>query len=177
MGQEVESVGTAARGGLLVTYARGRQTIYKGITMRSRLEASFAAWLDGQEWSWVYEPQCFADSTGQYLPDFAMNEGSKAYYFEIKPPTADTSAALLKMHVIRSSEPTAALTVVVPTGTYPNQKWATAGSCDPDHPCAHCLGTPFRDARTIPNADRTVAGWKKCSQEETDAFLADRPWP
>lgn len=50
-----------------------RPTIYKGIKMRSRLEADYAAWLDKVGWSWEYEPQCFASEDGQWLPDFAVS--------------------------------------------------------------------------------------------------------
>jgi len=142
---------------------QARRTVYKGITMRSRLEASFAAVLDSATLTWRYEPQCFADQAGQYLPDFLVIFEGERVYLEVKPPTADTSAALLKMHIIRASEPGANLKVVVPTGVYPYQGWTFAESCSPAQPCAHCAGIRF--------------GWKKCSQEETDAFLADRPWP
>lgn len=156
-----------------MTYTRGRRTTYRGITMRSRLEASFAAWLDGMYQPWEYEPDCFADQTGQYLPDFLVDHGGTTDYYEVKPPTADTSAALHKMHIIRSSQAVTNLYVVVPTGIYPNQKWTIAGRCEATKKCAHCLGAAFHDERTIPSA---VGGWKKCSQEETDAFLADRPF-
>ena len=51
---------------------KARPTIYKGIHMRSRLEATFAQHLDHSDCGrhWRYEPECFADETGQYLPDF-----------------------------------------------------------------------------------------------------------
>lgn len=158
-------------------YARGRTTLYKGIRMRSRLEASYAAWLDGNGWAWTYEPQCFADETGQYLPDFRLDNYNA--YHEVKPPTADTAEALRRMHIIRASEPGAYLWVVVPTGNYPNQGWAPAGKCSYAHPCGPCRGNSFHDHRTIAGADRTLAPATggKCSPEETAAFLADRPWP
>jgi hypothetical protein len=49
-----------------------RPTVYRGIQMRSRLEAGFAAWLDRREFTWSYEPRCFAIATSQYLPDFVI---------------------------------------------------------------------------------------------------------
>lgn len=50
---------------------KARPTKYKGIDMRSRLEAKYAQYLDGQSLLvWEYEPNCFASERGQYLPDF-----------------------------------------------------------------------------------------------------------
>lgn len=70
-----------------------RPTIYKGIKMRSRLEASFAQWLDSWPFlCWEYEPCAFASEDGQYLPDFraegfraAWLDGDQHVYFEVKP--------------------------------------------------------------------------------------------
>jgi hypothetical protein len=53
-------------------YIKARPTIYKGIQMRSRLEAAYAQHLDADNYPWEYEPECFADETGQYLPDFRI---------------------------------------------------------------------------------------------------------
>jgi len=39
--------------------------------MRSRTEALYAASLHGIA-TWEYEPECFADEHGQYLPDFRV---------------------------------------------------------------------------------------------------------
>ena len=50
-----------------------RPTTYKGVRMRSRLEAGFAMWLDQQRWTWAYEPECFANEHGQWLPDFRLD--------------------------------------------------------------------------------------------------------
>lgn len=49
-----------------------RPTTHRGIAMRSRLEAGFAAWLDSVRLDWTYEPQCYASELGQYLPDFHL---------------------------------------------------------------------------------------------------------
>jgi hypothetical protein len=109
--------------------------------MRSRLEASFAAALDSSGFTWRYEPNCFADETGQYLPDFVMVNGNYLDYIEIKPPTADFASALRLMHTIRSSEPEANLYVATPTGTYPRQGWVIPARCvavDEYDLCALC---------------------------------------
>ena len=48
-----------------------RRTMYRGIPMRSRLEARAAQFLDSVPGvRWAYEPVAYADETGQYLPDF-----------------------------------------------------------------------------------------------------------
>jgi hypothetical protein len=51
-----------------------RPTLYKGVQMRSRLEAGFAMWLDRCGVAWDYEPNCYANELGQYLPDFRVPE-------------------------------------------------------------------------------------------------------
>lgn len=74
------------------TTLKARPTIYKGIQMRSRLEASYAAWLDGCGFTWDYEPHVFADEKGQYLPDFRIKDFNLIgagpipnLYIEVKP--------------------------------------------------------------------------------------------
>lgn len=70
-----------------------RTTIYKGVTMRSRLEAGFARWLDEVGAPWEYEPCAFAADDGwQYLPDFRLTgalDGVKSdrIFAEVKPST------------------------------------------------------------------------------------------
>lgn len=59
-----------------------RKTVYKGITMRSRLEADYASALDRDGQSWQYEPECFAGPDGQWLPDFRIDDRT---YVELKP--------------------------------------------------------------------------------------------
>lgn len=143
-----------------MSYTRGRPTTYRGIRMRSRLEATFAGYLDEAELEWEYEPNCYADGPNQYLPDFKVYEGGEAFaYYEVKPPQADISAALLKMHIIRASEPHANLGVVIPTGNYPHQGWAMVGKCMMGAWCAHCKGVPFQDARTIGGVNRHALNW------------------
>lgn len=65
-----------------------RPTLYKGIQMRSRLEADFAAYLDGRGEQWKYEPDCFASTDGQWLPDFRVDDSLDSgapLYIELKP--------------------------------------------------------------------------------------------
>lgn len=66
----------------------GRPTIYRGIRMRSRLEADFAAALDRHDQLWEYEPDCFAGDQGQWLPDFGCRrsvDDPLALFIEVKP--------------------------------------------------------------------------------------------
>lgn len=97
---------------------RARPTTYKGIQMRSRLEAYWAAQFDQMGWEWEYEPMCFADETGQYLPDFyVVGMGGGPAYVEIKPPLDDDTVrdVAQRMSIIWSSEPTVDLKIF--TGT------------------------------------------------------------
>ena len=69
---------------------RARPTLYRGIQMRSRLEADFAAYLDKLGNVWEYEPTCFASEAGQWLPDFRTTAptetgGTRPVYVELKP--------------------------------------------------------------------------------------------
>jgi hypothetical protein len=64
---------------------KARTTMYRGIQMRSRLEADFAAFLDQNHADWDYEPVCFAGPDGQWLPDFRVRHGKWVIYFEVKP--------------------------------------------------------------------------------------------
>lgn len=60
-----------------------RPTTYKGIQMRSRLEADYASALDRDGEAWEYEPTCFGGPDGQWLPDFRV--GQLGTYVEVKP--------------------------------------------------------------------------------------------
>lgn len=66
---------------------KARPTLYKGIQMRSRLEADFAASLDRAGRPWEYEPTCFAGENAQWLPDFRTPYGDARtdVYVEVKP--------------------------------------------------------------------------------------------
>jgi hypothetical protein len=100
----------------------GRKTVYKGIEMRSRLEAAYARWLDARRWKWTYETQAFASDLGQYFPDFRIEnvhnlvEDTKSHaYVEIKPTFAaiDAEAVFRRMEIIWDSEPDAQLLIQV----------------------------------------------------------------
>lgn len=104
----------------MTTKFRARPTTYCGVQMRSRLEASFAAGLDKLGVQWEYEPQCFADETGQYLPDFRLtfqgSEGPWTCYVEVKPTASERSVQQQfdRMLPIRSSEPEAPFVLASP---------------------------------------------------------------
>jgi hypothetical protein len=60
---------------------KARPTFYRGVLMRSRLEADYASALDRAEYPWEYEPCCFGGPAGQWLPDFRTDDE----YVELKP--------------------------------------------------------------------------------------------
>lgn len=107
-----------------MTNFKARPTVYKGVQMRSRLEAGFAVWLDKVNLRWEYEPTAFASPEGQYLPDFRVLGlpiiGAVAdAYFEVKPhpqPTPRHYASTLEkqLSVIWDSEPDALIFNVYP---------------------------------------------------------------
>jgi hypothetical protein len=103
-----------------------RPTTYKGIQMRSRLEADFARFLDeeraalsrftSQRPYWQYESCCFASERGQYLPDFLVVNGPRRTFIEVKPESVTGQqllAALAAMEIMWDSEPDAHLRLVV----------------------------------------------------------------
>jgi hypothetical protein len=96
---------------------QSRSTLYKGIQMRSRLEADFARWLDLGGRPWRYEPQCFADERGQYLPDFEQCLSDDVrLYIEVKPanfPDDQIEPLLKQMTIIWSSQPDACLQLIL----------------------------------------------------------------
>lgn len=104
-----------------------RPTTYKGIAMRSRLEARYAQWLDGLDVTWLYEPKCFADEHGQYLPDFLLRDvyiagRSRDVYVEVKPTRmakSDIAQVVERQSIIWTSEPEAVLVLEVAEATCP----------------------------------------------------------
>lgn len=100
-----------------------RPTTYKGTRMRSRTEARFAEIMDTGRIPWRYEPRCFADETGQYLPDFELldvcvapgDASPRPCYVDVKPPRVDLRELAPRMQRIWSSEPSAALLVLTET--------------------------------------------------------------
>lgn len=104
---------------------QARPTLYKGIQMRSRMEAGFASWLDRNHLRWDYEPKAFGGPAGQYLPDFliwglAVVDVEHAplifrAYVEVKPDSVmeqDHCHIADRMRIIHGSEPQAVLLVV-----------------------------------------------------------------
>lgn len=108
------------------TSLRARRTTYKGVEMRSRLEARYAAWLDSKGIQWRYEPQCFGSDEGQYLPDFRLFGVTwmgleRPLFVEVKPNTSfydngrDGHAPLHWHRIITASIPDAILALEVAT--------------------------------------------------------------
>lgn len=100
---------------------QARPTVYKGIQMRSRLEAQAAQKLDALHWAWEYEPQCFANEGAQYLPDFSIDLLPHPRYVEVKPGPILTDPLALgkaigRMQIIWDSEPDAELILMVGEG-------------------------------------------------------------
>jgi len=105
------------------TTIQARPTLYKGIQMRSRLEADYASALDRAGFTWEYEPVCFGSPDGQWLPDFKLSYPERNTYVEVKPLSLLTSgehwqrisnvdAVLQKMTAAWLSEPDAWLQLV-----------------------------------------------------------------
>ena len=74
---------------------QARPTLYKGIRMRSRLEADYASSLDRRGIDWQYEPTCFGGPDGQWLPDFKTGTG---HYVEVK--RADGAARMTAQPIV-----------------------------------------------------------------------------
>ena len=114
---------------------KGRKTMYKGIEMRSRLEADFAAFIDRNTPDWDYEPVCFAGPNGQWLPDFRVRHDGMAIYFEVKPmgmldnedEAADIDGLLEQMSVVWLTEPDAILQLTFWTWGDPRNSYTFFG--------------------------------------------------
>lgn len=110
-----------------MTKFKPRPTIYKGIEMRSRLEAGFAAWLDSLGvGDWSYEPHAFASPAGQYLPDFRIERvpmlggPTSTVFIEVKPMATGIAGVVdhplaSRMAIIWESDPDAVLLIASPT--------------------------------------------------------------
>lgn len=121
-----------------MTPFKARPTEYRGVTMRSRLEAGFAQWLDSMRWDWEYEPKCFGGTSGQWLPDFVVDcacitaPGSperRPVYIEVKPtiiPAAELATVRARMASVYDSDPNCAA-VLVKEGTAPHVVDADGG--------------------------------------------------
>lgn len=113
--------------------------MYRGIQMRSRLEAEYAAELDRciptpslTMVRWDYEPMCFAGVGGQYLPDFRVDfrstHGPHRVYIEVKPIVDDPVPLMRRMEIIWESEPDVQLTLVERRGA--ERTWAARAGSD-----------------------------------------------
>lgn len=71
----------------------GIPTRYRGILMRSRLEARWAAFFDQLHWRWAYEPH---DLCG-YIPDFVLEFEAGHVLVEVKPRHEDLALAQSKI--------------------------------------------------------------------------------
>lgn len=108
-----------------------RPTTYKGIPMRSRLEATVAAEFDRDGIEWTYEPRAFANEYGQYLPDFVLEpvaERRSRVYLEVKPTMELAYFVMPRMQVIWDTDPDAMLVIVVGqdvvlSAMLPARKW------------------------------------------------------
>ena len=113
--------------------SKGRETLYKGIKMRSRLEADFAGFLDRSGVEWDYEKPCFAGPGGQWLPDFRLPGAEVPVYFEIKPRSLlddedfDVDAILERMSVAWLTDPVAILQLTFWTWGKPEESYSFFG--------------------------------------------------
>lgn len=71
----------------------GIPTMYRGVRMRSRTEARWAAMFDRLGWRWSYEP---FDLNG-YIPDFVITLGTGDLICEVKASDEDFAEAELKL--------------------------------------------------------------------------------
>lgn len=71
----------------------GIPTSYKGVVMRSRTEARWAAYFDMVGWKWEYEP---ADLSG-YIPDFFIESNGSRLLVEVKPDQEQLDIAKAKI--------------------------------------------------------------------------------
>lgn len=76
-----------------MTGRKGIPTLYRGVLMRSRTEARWAAMFDRLEWRWQYEP---FDCAG-WIPDFALDFPAGQMLVEIKSTDEDFWAARCKI--------------------------------------------------------------------------------
>lgn len=150
---------------------KARPTLYRGIQMRSRLEADFARFLDDHPYvKWEYEAACFAGRNGQYLPDFKIGPDKEGviHYIEVKPigilddEEYDVDAVLSAMSTVWESEPDAKLELWF---------WAYGGTADTAYVIFH------DETRYWYQSDKSgTMFWTGMGQLEKfiEAFVADR---
>jgi hypothetical protein len=99
-------------------YIDPTRTEYRGVVMRSRLEADFARHLDAKRVEWTYEPAVFrCPGERGYLPDFRLIHNGEETYVEVKPTIAQAVAAMDRVICIWDSRPDALLVVVSAEGS------------------------------------------------------------
>lgn len=102
----------------MASYPRSIPTWWKGIKMRSKLEASWARWLDGHGIAWTYEPEAWCLEHGiAYLPDFWLPQMKTV--LEVKGILDRVSEAKL----IALAKAAAAAGVLVLLAGAPGQDW------------------------------------------------------
>jgi hypothetical protein len=93
-----------------------RPAEYRGVSMRSQLEADFAHWLDSKQVRWDYEPEYFGGPGEGYLPDFRIVRDDSATYVEVKPTIAEVPRAQERLELVWQRHPDATLLVVCGEG-------------------------------------------------------------
>lgn len=115
-------------------FTTGRKTLYRGIEMRSRLEARFAATLESLNpgCNWEYEPRCYASASGQWLPDFEVDAGDPERHtlVEVKP-TRKNPGLFQRMSMAWETDPAAVLQLAIPDGP---DRWSELHWTSPLHP-------------------------------------------
>lgn len=84
------------------TYA-AKETMYAGVTFRSKLEAKWAVMLDTLGMRWEYEPKCFGTPEGGYLPDFFVKSPSP-FWIEVKGPEPIERDYVRAMYVVKQTK-------------------------------------------------------------------------
>lgn len=111
---------------------QARPTVYRGVQMRSRLEAQAAESFDRHDVEWCYEPKAFGSPSGQYLPDFLVWPGDPWQSFvEMKgvESLGHLGPVMARMEIIYESEPSAHLFLDArgPSGSLRLHGWLDPG--------------------------------------------------
>ena len=107
-------------------------TIYNGIQMRSRLEATWAAVMDHYGIEWLYEPEAFKLSDGtMYLPDFYLPRANMI--FEVKGLMTDVDMHKIEQWMRDTQRPAA---IGYPDGKFSacDFGFTPSGKVNPDEP-------------------------------------------
>jgi hypothetical protein len=146
----------------------GKETIYKGIVMKSRFETKIAFFLDSLKIKWEYEPKAFMLSDGTtYIPDFYLIEHKM--WIEAKGVIEEHNKNLSKLFVKEIKQH---LILMAPTEGfyYGNEYWDEEGDeiCEDEiiylGKCSHCHSYFFSSNYGIYNC-------KKCNAHEGDHDL------